>query len=106
MKKVNEHKLTLKGDINMNVVVLSGRLTKDPDIKYLNNEAQTAVAHYTLAVNRQKDEADFIHCTAFGKTAEIAEKYLRKGVKINVTGRIQTGSYTNRENQKIYTKNT
>jgi len=88
----------------MNLVVLSGRLTKDPEIRYANNESQTAIAHYTLAVNRgsKRDEADFIRITSSSQSAAFAEKYLRKGVKINVTGRIQTGSYT-RENQKIFT---
>lgn len=93
----------------MNKVILTGRLTRDPDIRYTAGEEQTAVAKFTLAVERrgrqnQEQTADFINCTAFGKNGEFAEKYLHKGMKIAVTGRIQTGSYTHRESgQKIYT---
>ena len=93
----------------MNKVILLGRLTKDPEVRYSNGENQTAFARYTLAVNRRyrregnDQEADFISCVAFGKSAEFAERYLHKGTKIVVTGRIQTGSYTNRDNQKVYT---
>lgn len=86
----------------MNNVVLMGRLTKDPDIRRTNDG--TAIGRFTLAVDRiKKDEADFIGCVAFGKTAEFAEKYLHKGTKICGSGRIQTGSYTNKEGQKVYT---
>lgn len=86
----------------MNNVVLMGRLTKDPDIRRTNDG--TAIGRFTLAVDRmKKDEADFIGCVTFGKTAEFAEKYLRKGTKICGSGRIQTGSYTNKEGQKVYT---
>lgn len=86
----------------MNNVVLMGRLTKDPDIRRTNDG--TAIGRFTLAVDRmKKDEADFIGCVAFGKTAEFAEKYLRKGTKICGSGRIQTGSYTNKDGQKVYT---
>lgn len=90
----------------MNKVILMGRLTKDPDIRYTQDG--TAVARYTLAVDRryQRDgeqKADFISCVAFGKSGEFAEKYLHKGMKIMVSGRIQTGSYTNRDGQKVYT---
>lgn len=88
----------------MNRVILIGRLTKDPDIRY---SGETAVARFTLAVNRYvrngEDAADFISCVAFGKTAEVAEKYLSKGSQAGVAGRIQTGSYTNRDGQKVYT---
>ena len=89
----------------MNKVILIGRLTREPEVKY---SGETAVARYTLAVDRKwkKDgeaTADFINCTAFGKSAEFAEKYLSKGTKIAVTGRIQTGSYTNKDGQKVYT---
>lgn len=86
----------------MNVVDLIGRLTKDPDVR--RNDT-TVVARYTLAVDRfgKSDEADFIPCVAFGKAAEFVEKHLRKGMKIAVTGRIQTGSYTNKDGQKVYT---
>lgn len=93
----------------MNKVVLIGRLTRDPEIRYSQGEQATAVARYTLAVDRRfrrdsdSQTADFIGCVAFGRQAEFAEKYFRKGTKIAVTGRIQTGSYTNREGQKVYT---
>ena len=93
----------------MNRVILMGRLTRDPEIRYSQGESATAVARYTLAVdrrfNRNGDEnnADFIGCVAFGKQAEFAERYLHKGIKMLVTGRIQTGSYTNRDGVKVYT---
>ena len=92
----------------MNKVILMGRLTRDPDVRYSQGESATAVARYTLAVDRRfrRDgdaSADFIGCVAFGRQAEFAEKYLRQGTKIAITGRIQTGSYTNREGQKVYT---
>ena len=93
----------------MNRVILMGRLTRDPEIRYSQGENSTAVARYTLAVdrrfNRNGDEntADFIGCVAFGRQAEFAEKYLRKGIKMLVTGRIQTGSYTNKDGVKVYT---
>lgn len=87
----------------MNKVILMGRLTRNPDVRYSEN--QTAVARYTLAVDRRfkRDEADFINCVAFGKQGEFAEKYLKQGTKVLVTGRMQTGSYTNREGKKVYT---
>lgn len=92
----------------MNKVILMGRLTKDPDVRYSQGEKTTAVARYALAVDRKfkKDReasADFINCIAFGKNGEFAEKYLRKGTNIVVVGRIQTGSYTNKDGQKVYT---
>lgn len=91
----------------MNNVILKGRLTKDPDVRYsqTQNGEQMAIARYTLAVNRRsgKDEADFINCVAFNKQGEFAEKYLKKGQEIIVIGRIQTGSYVNKDNQKVYT---
>ena len=92
----------------MNKVILMGRLCADPEVRYSQNENQTAVARYRLAVDRRfkregDQTADFIPCVAFGKAAEFAEKYLRQGTKIAITGRIQTGSYTNREGQKVYT---
>lgn len=85
-----------------------GRLTKDPDVRYSQGEKTTAVARYALAVDRKfkrdgEASADFINCIAFGKNGEFAEKYLRKGTKIVVVGRIQTGSYTNKEGRKVYT---
>ena len=96
----------------MNKVILMGRLTRNPDVRYTAGENSTAVARYTLAVDRRftrRDEnnsgqsADFIGCVAFGKSAEFAEKYLHQGTKIVVIGRIQTGSYINRDGQKVYT---
>lgn len=91
-----------------------GRLTRDPDVRYSNsqNGEQMCIARYTLAVDRRnvrrnagdnQQSADFIPCVAFGKTGEFAEKYLRQGIKIAVTGRIQTGSYTNKDGQRVYT---
>lgn len=93
----------------MNKVILMGRLTRDPEIIYANNENNTCIANYTLAVDRrfkrQGDEqtADFIRCVAMGKNGEFAEKYLHQGTKIVVEGRIQTGSYTNKDGNKVYT---
>lgn len=90
-----------------NIVILMGRLTKDPDIR--RGEGSSIAARYTLAVDRRfanKDgqrETDFISCVAFGKAAEFAEKYMKKGTKMLITGRIQTGSYTNKDGQKVYT---
>lgn len=93
----------------MNKVILMGRLTRDPEVRYSQGENATAIARYTLAVDRRfkrdnnEQAADFIGCVAFGKAAEFAEKYLHQGIKIAVTGRIQTGSYTNKDGQKVYT---
>lgn len=92
----------------MNKVILMGRLTKDPDVRYSQGEKPIAIARYTLAVERKfkrdgEPNADFINCIAFGKNGEFAEKYLHKGMKILVEGRWQSGSYTNRDGQKIYT---
>ena len=92
----------------MNKVILMGRLTTDPEVRYSAGENALAIARYTLAVDRRfrrdgEASADFISCVSFGRTAEFAEKYFRQGLKIAVTGRIQTGSYTNREGQKVYT---
>ena len=92
----------------MNKVIEIGRLVKDPEIRYSQGSNTTCVARYTLAVDRKfkqegQPNADFINCIAFGKLGEFAEKYLHKGVKIAVTGRIQTGSYTNKDGQKVYT---
>ena len=93
----------------MNKVILMGRLTRDPEVRYSQGDQATAVARYTLAVDRRfrrdndQQTADFIGCVAFGKLGEFAEKYLRKGTKVVVTGRIQTGSYTNKDGQKVYT---
>lgn len=93
----------------MNKVILMGRLTRDPEVRYSQGDNSMAIARYTLAVdrrfNRNNDEntADFIGCVAFGRSGEFAEKYFRKGTKVLVTGRIQTGSYTNRDGVKVYT---
>lgn len=94
----------------MNKVMLMGRLTKNPEVRFSQGENSTSVARYTLAVDRRfrrnndgDQTADFINCVTFGKNAEFAEKYLRQGTKIVVVGRIQTGSYTNKDGQKVYT---
>lgn len=94
---------------NMNVVILTGRLTRDPDIRWSQGQDQSCIARFTLAVDRRQkrqegqQSADFISCVAFGKIAEFFEKYAKKGTKFSIAGRIQTGSYTNREGVKIYT---
>lgn len=85
-----------------------GRLTRDPDIRYTSGENSMAVARYTLAIDRAikkqgEQSADFINCVAFSKAAEFAEKYFRQGMRVLVSGRLQTGNYTNREGQKVYT---
>jgi len=94
----------------MNKVILMGRLTRDPDVRYSGSgDGSMCIARFTLAVDRRRAnsngerEADFIGCVAFGKQAEFCEKYLHQGTKIALTGRIQTGSYTNKDNQKVYT---
>ena len=92
----------------MNKVILMGRLTRDPEVRYSQGANATAVARYSLAVDRRfkregEPTADFINCVSFGKTAEFAEKYFHQGTKLVVTGRIQTGSYTNKDGQKVYT---
>ena len=92
----------------MNKVILMGRLTRDPDVRYSAGENALAIARYTLAVDRRfrrdgEATADFISCVAFGRVAEFAERYFHQGIRIVVSGRIQTGSYTNREGQKVYT---
>ena len=90
---------------NMNKVILMGRLTRDPDVRYTQGENPMAIARYTLAVDRRfkregEATADFISCVAFGKQAEFAEEYFRQGIRIVITGRIQTGSYTNRDGNR------
>lgn len=92
----------------MNKVILIGRLVADPEVRYSQGENASAIARYRLAVDRRfkregEQTADFIPCVSFGKNGEFAEKYLRKGTKIAVVGRIQTGSYTNKDGQKVYT---
>ena len=91
----------------MNKIILMGRLTKDPDVRYSQGENPMAIARYTLAVDRKfkrdgEPNADFINCIAFGKNGEFAEKYLHKGIKIAVVGRIQAGSYANKDGIKVY----
>lgn len=91
----------------MNKVILMGRLTRDPEVRYSQGASGTAVCRYTLAVDRRfkrdgEPDADFFNCTVFGKGAEFAEKYFRQGIKIVVTGRIQQDNYTNRDGQKVY----
>ena len=92
----------------MNRVILMGRLTRDPDIRYSQGENSMAIARFTLAVDRRvrrdaDQTADFISCVAFGRTAEFMEKYMKQGSRVCVEGRIQTGSYVNRDGQKVYT---
>lgn len=95
----------------MNKVILMGRLTRDPEVRYSQGENSMAIARFTLAVDRRfsrnnngdDNNADFIGCVAFGRTGEFAEKYLHKGTKVVATGRIQTGSYTNKDGVKVYT---
>ena len=92
----------------MNKVILMGRLVRDPEVRYSQGDNATAVARYTLAVNRKfkKDgdpTADFISCVVFGRSAKFTEKYFRKGMQVAISGRIQTGSYTNKDGQKVYT---
>ena len=94
----------------MNKVILMWRLTRDPEVRYSQGEKSTAVARYTLAVTRSykrdgEPDADFINCVAFGRAAEFAEKYLKKGSRIIIDGRIQTGSYTDKDGHKVYTTN-
>ena len=90
----------------MNKVILMGRLTRDPEVRYTQGDNAMAIARYSLAVDRRfkrdgEPDADFINCVAFGKSGEFAEKYLKKGTKVAVVGRIQTGAYTNKDGQKV-----
>ena len=92
----------------MNKASLVGRLTRDPEVRYAQGEGATAVARYTLAVDRRfkrdnEPTADFIQCVVFGRSAEFAEKYFRQGMRVSVSGRIQTGSYTNKDGARVYT---
>ena len=92
----------------MNKVILMGRLTRDPEVRYSAGENALAIARYTLAVDRRfrrdgEATADFISCVVFGRGAEFAEKYFHQGIRIVVSGRIQTGSYTNKDGQRVYT---
>lgn len=103
------HILWTMEETQMNKVILMGRLTRDPEVRYAQGDQPLCIARYTLAIDRRKtrenDEpgADFISCVAFGSNGEFTEKYLRKGTKILIEGRIQTGSYTNKDGQKVYT---
>ena len=98
-------------DENMNRVILMGRLTRDPDVRYTQGEKSMAIARYTLAVERRgkkesdqdQQTADFINCVAFDRAAEFAEKYFHQGMRVLVSGRLQTGSYVNKEGKKVYT---
>ena len=94
----------------MNKVILMGRLTRDPEVRYSQGVIVRAIPRYTLAVDRRfnrnngdENTADFINCVSFGRTAEFAEKYYHKGTKVAVSGRIQTGSYTNKDGVRVYT---
>ncbi|SHJ87244.1 single-stranded DNA-binding protein [Hespellia stercorisuis] len=93
----------------MNKVILMGRLTRDPQVRYSQGENTLAIARYTLAVDRRFKKngedggADYISCVEFGRAAEFAEKYFKQGTKVTISGRIQTGSYTNKDGQKVYT---
>lgn len=94
----------------MNRAILMGRLTRDPEVRYTSGEKSMAVARYTLAVDRRgrgnnsgEQTADFINIVAFDKAGEFAERYFRQGMRVLVSGRIQTGSYVNKEGQKVYT---
>ena len=92
----------------MNKVVLVGRLTRDPEVRYSQGDSATAVARYTVAVDRRfkrdtEQTADFIPCVVFGRSAEFAEKYFRQGMRVSISGRIQTGSYTNKDGVRVYT---
>lgn len=91
----------------MNKVILMGRLTRDPEVRYSQGASQTAVARFSIAVDRRfkregEPDADFFNCTAFGKQAEFVERYLHKGIKILLTGRVQNDNYTNKEGQMVY----
>ena len=92
----------------MNKAILVGRLTRDPEVRYSQGDNATAVARYTLAVDRRfrrdgEPTADFIPCVVFGRSAEFAEKYFHQGMRVSISGRIQTGSYTNKDGVKVYT---
>lgn len=94
----------------MNKVILMGRLTRDPEVRYSQGERSMAIARYTLAVDRRgrqeadtQQTADFINCVAFDRSGEFAEKYFRRGMRVLISGRIQTGSYANRDGVKVYT---
>lgn len=93
----------------MNKVILMGRPTRDPEVRYSQGERSMAIAKYTLAIDRRKTQqnsdpgADFINCVAFDRAGEFAEKYFRQGLRVLISGHLQTGSYTNKDGQKVYT---
>lgn len=93
----------------MNKVILMGRLTRDPEVRYSQGERSMAIAKYTLVIDRRKTQqnsdpgADFINCVAFDRAGEFAEKYFRQGLRVLISGHLQTGSYTNKDGQKVYT---
>ena len=93
----------------MNKVILMGRLTRDPEVRYSQGERSMAIAKYTLAIDRRKTQqnsdpgADFINCVSFDRAGEFAEKYFRQGLRVLISGHLQTGSYTNKDGQKVYT---
>ena len=93
----------------MNKVILMGRLTRDPEVRYTQGERSMAIARYTLAVDRRgakkdgESNADFINVVAFDKSGEFAEKFFKQGMRVLVSGKLQTGSYTNKDGQKVYT---
>jgi single-strand DNA-binding protein len=102
--------ITIEKGIKMNKVILLGRLTRNPEVRYTSGKdnTQLCIARYTLAVDRNfktegQPSADFINCVAMGKNGEFAEKYLKQGTKIAIEGRIQTGSYTDKDGKKVYT---
>jgi single-strand DNA-binding protein len=110
MENFKMQKNLFQGGNKMNTVILMGRLTRDPEVRYTSGERSMAVARYTLAVDRRgrnnsgdQQTADFINIVAFDKAGEFAERYFRQGMRVLVSGRIQTGNYTNREGQKVYT---
>ena len=91
----------------MNKVIMMGRLTRDPEVRYSQGASQTAIARFSLAVDRRwkregEPDADFFNCTVFGRQADFVEKYLRQGTKVVITGRVQNDNYTNKEGQKVY----
>ena len=105
---VHVYRISVREGASMNKVVLVGRLTRDPEVRYSQGDSATAVARYTLAVDRRfrrDDEptADFISCVVFGRSAEFAEKYFRQGMRVSISGHIQTGSYMNKDGVKVYT---
>lgn len=98
----------MKGEERVNKVVLVGRITRDPEVRYSQGDNRTAVARYTVAVDRKfkrnnEPTADFIPCVVFGRSAEFAERYFRQGMRVFISGRIQTGSYTNKDGVRVYT---